>query len=103
MVDLKKMMEERAALDQQIAELQSKGKADAIGQIKALMAEHGVTAADLATPRASRADKGSKGSSVAPKYKDAAGNTWSGRGLKPKWLTAAIAGGANVDQFKIAA
>jgi DNA-binding protein H-NS len=43
------------------------------------------------------------GRTVAPKYRDTSGNTWSGRGLPPKWMTAAIKGGAKRDDFLIAA
>lgn len=38
---------------------------------------------------------------VAPKYRDTAGNSWTGRGKQPKWLVAALAGGASIDSFKI--
>ncbi len=34
------------------------------------------------------------------KYRDDAGNTWSGRGLKPRWLKAAIDGGKSLDDFR---
>src|ERR1700760_4592354 len=41
---------------------------------------------------------------VAPKYRDPeTGATWSGRGLKPRWLTAAIKSGRSVESFAIAA
>lgn len=43
----------------------------------------------------------SKGAGVPVKYRDGNGNTWTGRGNKPRWLSAAIAGGATVDQFLI--
>lgn len=33
------------------------------------------------------------------KYRDEAGNQWSGRGPKPRWLTAAIAGGKTLAQL----
>jgi hypothetical protein len=42
---------------------------------------------------------------VAPKYRNP-GNpaeTWAGRGLKPRWLTAAIASGKKLEDFAIAA
>jgi DNA-binding protein H-NS len=39
---------------------------------------------------------------VPPKYRDKAGNTWSGRGAQPRWMTAAIKGGAKRDDFLIA-
>jgi ParB/RepB/Spo0J family partition protein len=40
----------------------------------------------------------------APKYRNAAtGETWSGRGLQPAWLKAAIAGGKTLSDFDTAA
>jgi DNA-binding protein H-NS len=41
---------------------------------------------------------------VAPKYRnpDNPAETWAGRGLKPRWLTAAIKSGKKVDDFLIA-
>jgi len=41
---------------------------------------------------------------VAAKYRnpDDHSETWAGRGLKPKWLTAAIKAGKNQDDFLIA-
>lgn len=38
---------------------------------------------------------------VKAKYKDEAGNTWSGRGSKPRWLSEAIAAGKNLEDFSI--
>jgi DNA-binding protein H-NS len=34
------------------------------------------------------------------KYKDDAGNSWSGFGPKPRWLTEALAGGKTLDDLK---
>jgi DNA-binding protein H-NS len=34
------------------------------------------------------------------KYKDDAGNIWSGFGPKPRWFTEALAGGKTLDQLK---
>jgi DNA-binding protein H-NS len=47
---------------------------------------------------------GLKGSSVAPKYRNPenATETWAGRGLKPRWLTAAIKSGEKLEDFAIA-
>src|SRR5580700_9182451 len=47
---------------------------------------------------------GLKGSSIAPKYRNPenAAETWAGRGLKPRWLTAAIKSGRKQDDFLIA-
>lgn len=38
---------------------------------------------------------------VAPKYRDAHGNTWTGRGQKPVWLREAIAAGSKQEDFLI--
>jgi DNA-binding protein H-NS len=41
---------------------------------------------------------------VAPKYRDPeTGATWAGRGLKPRWLTAAMKSGKSVESFAITA
>src|SRR6476661_9400465 len=42
-----------------------------------------------------------KGRKVAPKYRDRAGNTWAGRGAKPRWLVAAIKEGKKLEDFAI--
>lgn len=38
---------------------------------------------------------------VAPKYADGNGNLWTGRGNRPKWLTAAIETGSTMESFLI--
>lgn len=38
---------------------------------------------------------------VAAKYKDEAGNSWTGRGSQPKWLRLAVAAGKTADQFLV--
>src|SRR3984893_6817412 len=46
--------------------------------------------------------RGARGK-VAPKYRNPDNNneTWAGRGLKPRWLTAAIKSGKKVEEFVI--
>jgi|SRR6516164_2828149 DNA-binding protein H-NS len=39
-----------------------------------------------------------KGRKVPPKYRCASGETWAGRGAKPRWLVAAIKGGKKLDR-----
>jgi DNA-binding protein H-NS len=41
------------------------------------------------------------GRKVPPKYRDKSGNTWSGRGAQPRWMTAAIGAGAKREDFLI--
>ena len=42
-----------------------------------------------------------KGRKVPPKYRSRSGDTWAGRGAKPKWLVAAIRGGKKLEDFLI--
>jgi DNA-binding protein H-NS len=42
-----------------------------------------------------------KGRKVPIKYRDKAGNHWSGRGAQPRWMTAAIKAGAKRDDFLV--
>ena len=42
-----------------------------------------------------------RGKKVPPKYRDRAGNTWAGRGAKPRWLVAAIKEGKKLEDFAI--
>jgi DNA-binding protein H-NS len=48
--------------------------------------------------------RGGARGSVAPKYRNPENpmETWAGRGLKPRWLTAAIKSGKKLDDFLIA-
>lgn len=106
MSSLAELIEQKAALEKRIAEAQTQERAAAIAQIRLLMDQHGLTLADLGG-RAVAAKSGSragprKGSKVPIKYRDpATGNAWSGRGLQPKWLQAALAQGRQLSDFAV--
>ncbi|WEM00057.1 MULTISPECIES: H-NS histone family protein [Delftia] len=81
MTDYKTLLARKAELDAQIAQAQAEHKAEGIAAARALIAEHGLTAADV-FPAAK-----AKGSVGAPKYRDpATGVTWTGRGKPPNWI-----------------
>jgi DNA-binding protein H-NS len=42
-----------------------------------------------------------RGRKVPPKYRSPSGDTWAGRGAKPRWLVAAIKEGKKLDDFLI--
>lgn len=96
-MDLDALKAQRAALDIQIAEQEKAAKSGNVERVKALMSELGVTLDDLTPKR--RAS--SKGVAVAIQYRDG-NNTWTGRGLKPKWLQSRLAEGRSLDEFKVA-
>lgn len=102
------LLDQVAALDKKIAEVQSEQRSTVIAEIRAMMSKAGLSMADItgmastATPRAKRIETPDKVSKVAAKYRDPeTGNAWSGRGLKPRWLTAALAAGKTIEEFTI--
>lgn len=117
---LQELLAQRAELEKQIAHTQRTERADAIAQVRTLMSQYGLTLADIGSkaapvPKAGKAvfapapavkapksSKGKKTGKVAPKYRDAmTGQTWSGRGLQPNWLKAALATGRTIAEFKL--
>jgi DNA-binding protein H-NS len=42
-----------------------------------------------------------KGRKVPPKYRSPSGETWAGRGARPRWLVAAIKRGRKMEHFLI--
>jgi len=102
------LLDQVAEIDKQIAQAQSEHRNTAIAEIRALMSKAGLSLADITgagpseAPVRKRRAAAEKTSKVAAKYRDAeTGNTWSGRGLKPRWLTAALAAGKTIEDFAI--
>ena len=114
-LNLNDLLAQRAALEKQIQQTQRSERAEAIAQVRSLMSQYGLTAADLSAkpgaaskrvPKAPKAVKAVKatgpGKKVAAKYRDAGtGQTWSGRGLRPNWLKAALATGRPLSDFAL--
>jgi len=92
-----------AELEKQLQEARRAERAGVITQIKSLMAEHGLSVADLGAKAGGKgAGSATTGRKVAPKYRNAdTGETWTGRGLQPKWIQAAIASGKKLEDFAI--
>ena len=104
MASIAQLLEQKAALERQIANAPREAKSAAITQVKTLMAEHGLTMADLAAraPTVAPKAKASGGTKVAVKFRNAAtGDTWTGRGLKPKWLKAQLDAGKQLSDFAV--
>ncbi|MEY4560910.1 MAG: hypothetical protein RLZZ618_187 [Pseudomonadota bacterium] len=101
MSKLQELLAQRAALEQEIESTQKRERTDAIAKVKSLMAEYGLSLADLSGKSAAKPGA-SKGGKVAAKYRNTAtGDSWSGRGLQPKWLKAALASGKKLTDFSV--
>lgn len=95
MSTLQELIAQREQVTGQIESLRAAQKAEAVAAVRAIMSEHGLTADDV-VPRPA-------GRKVPPKYRDADGNTWTGRGRMPVWLASAIAAGVPLASFLIPA
>ena len=89
--------------DRRIEQTKTRERSQAIEKARALVDKYGLSAADLGTRAASKgAKKAAGGAKVAAKYCNAStGTSWSGRGLQPRWLKAAIAGGRKIGHFAV--
>ena len=100
-VQLSELLAQSQALDNRISEARRSHRQQALDEVRRLMSEHGLTVADVAsTAKPARpADARKK---VAPKYRDpATGSTWTGRGLKPRWVPAALQDGKSLSDFAL--
>ena len=101
MASLQELIAKKEELEREIERTRKQDRAEAITKVRALMDEYGLTAADL-SGRSAPKKRAGKGGKVAAKYRNAAtGDTWSGRGLQPKWLKAALASGRKLADFAI--
>lgn len=91
-------------LNKQIEEAKREERKAIIAQIKSLMADNGLTTADLEGAPGKRAAKAGSGTGkkVAPKYRHPkTGQEWTGRGITPNWLKAELDSGKKLESFLI--
>ena len=85
-------------LRKRVDEMLLRHRADLEKQIERL----GRAIAVLTGPRGKVRASALKGRKVPPKYRGPSGETWVGRGVRPRWLVAAIKkGGKKLDYFLI--
>lgn len=85
MPSYKELLAQKQNLEAQIEAARKSEISEALSTIQGLVKEFGLTASDVFP--AGRAKSASKGSTVAPKYRDpSTGATWTGRGKAPLWI-----------------
>ena len=101
MASLKELIAQKVALEREIELTSKQEREDAIAKVRSLMAEYGLNVSDLSTRGMPKVRTGSV-NKVAAKYRDdSTGDSWSGRGLQPKWLKAALANGRKISDFAL--
>jgi DNA-binding protein H-NS len=99
---LQELLAQKESIERQIEETKKHQRGDAINKVRALMAEYGLTLADLGAKSSAKAKSGGNSGKVAAKYRNAStGESWSGRGLQPRWLKAALASGRKIGDFAV--
>ncbi|MDM0015057.1 H-NS family nucleoid-associated regulatory protein [Variovorax sp. J22P168] len=71
-----------------------------VERIKVAIAHYGLTAAHLGLAAASPKSAGKRSAKASTQFSDGAGNSWSGRGPRPRWLREALAAGRSIEEFR---
>lgn len=119
LIDIQSQIEK---LQKQANDIKAKEFTATVYEIQAKMQAFGITLKDLQSTKGAKAGRGKAKSTlakapkgakvpkvrkasapVAAKYRGPNGETWSGRGLMPKWLSALVAQGQTKESFSVAA
>ena len=94
-------------IQKQIEQLQRQAEAlrgseikGVVDRIKVAIAHYGLTAAHLGLDSTPKKATGKKTAKSSAQFSDGAGNVWSGRGPRPRWLRDALAAGRSIDEFR---
>lgn len=110
-LSLEALADYKEKIEKAFLEKQVENKKQALDQIKSLVDAGGITQQELAThlgftfgtaEAIEKPARKSKGQKVPAKYSDpATGKTWTGRGMKPKWMKEYIEQGKSAEEFEI--
>ena len=113
LVDIQMQIEK---LQKQASEIKDREFDKTVQDIRAKMQAFGITVKDLQTPagrkgrgkatarislKAIDVKKKKSGAVVAAKFRGPSGETWSGRGLTPRWLSSLLAQSRAKEEFAI--
>jgi DNA-binding protein H-NS len=86
----------KAKIESEEGEIRSR-----LDELSLFQPKSGASGRKSAVPRAAARTNPLKGRKVMPKYRGPQGETWSGRGLPPRWLTELEAKGKKRETFLI--
>ena len=97
-LSLKELKDLRKQVEKAISSFESRQKAAALAELEEAAKKMGYSLAELTGGATTKKRK-----PVAPKYAnpDDPSQTWSGRGRRPRWVEAALAGGAKLESLAI--
>ncbi len=116
LIDIQSQIEK---LQKQANEIKAKDFNSTVKEILTKMQAFGITVKDLQSPKAAKSGKAGRptkakagavkapkaarkaSAPVAAKFRGPNGETWSGRGLTPKWLSSLVAQGQSKEAFAV--
>ncbi|AZG16216.1 MULTISPECIES: H-NS histone family protein [Cupriavidus] len=102
MATYQEIVQKISELQKQAEEIKAREQASVIAEIREKIEQFGLTAEDLGFGgKAAAGKKAPVARKVPVRYRDSAGNTWTGRGKRPGWLTQALANGKSMEDFLI--
>ena len=117
LMDVDALLKQRAELDGKIKAALSATRADDLAKCKALIERHDFSPAEMGFECGAHCASGAEikvpvvvaitppaptKPKLPPKFRNPeTGDTWTGRGLKPKWLEQALAEGKSLDEFLV--
>ena len=98
----KELKEQAEELMRKAEELRRQELANVVGEIKRVMAEHGLTAEDIGLGQSQKPQAARKAATSKAKYRDPnTGATWTGKGRLPAWALAYRASGHDIAELAI--
>ena len=96
-MDVDALLSLRSEIDKKLGEKRSELEK----QLSRLGAENSHGAGQLRAARGWGRRSAMKGRKVPPKYRGPGGETWAGRGARPRWLAALLKQGRKIEEFAI--
>lgn len=102
LVQRDQLQQQIAGLNSQIDQARQAERLEVLAMVKEKIAEFGLTPQELFVSKRPKALVKKPRGKVAIKYRDpATGSTWTGRGIKPRWLAAELAAGRKIEDFAV--
>lgn len=102
MATLKELLAQREELERKIKDFEVANREEGLKKVRELLAEYGLQVSDLTMSSEPKKTASRKMGKVAAKYRNPeTGESWTGRGLRPKWLKAALESGKAIEDFAI--
>lgn len=89
-----------AALQAQESEIKSREMDEKIAQIREIMTAYGITI-DQLKGKTTKVPSSKSSNPAQPKFTGPNGESWTGRGLTPKWMKSLIEAGHSKEEFLI--